>query len=258
MSELTFEDSIYSWVIFWLVYWVTGIYLSWKGNANRPVKKLSKVLNNLWQNMVWTFLGTIFIFYIPIRLKTDFNVVIKFLLCNLITEIWFYHIHLMVHHPQLYKKFHKKHHEFRYPYALTAMYCTGYEAVFCNLFAVGLGPVMLGIPSYYLYVWFALVALNSTFTHSGFRLGWLMDGSHDIHHETFKYNYGTLTLFDRIYGTYKDPTPLEEKYEDEDFGFTVEMCEQTVDKMVKLDTTTENLSAELLTKNIEIDGKNIE
>lgn len=207
MSELTFENAMYSWLIFWLVYWVSGIYLSWKGRQIRPVKKLLKVLNCLWQNMVWTFLGSIFIFYIPLRLETSFNIIIRLLLCNLITEIWFYHVHLMLHHQQLYVKFHKRHHEFRYPYALTAMYCTGYEAVFCNLFAVSLGPIMLNIPPPYLYIWFGLVSLNSTFTHSGFRLGWLMDGSHDIHHETFKSNYGTITIFDRLYGTYLDPLP---------------------------------------------------
>ena len=213
MNDLTFENAMYSWLVFWIVYWVSGIYLSWKGNNIRPVKHLGKVFNTLGLNMVWTFMGSIFIFYIPLHLETSFNIIIRLLLCNFITEIWFYHIHIMVHHPQLYKRFHKKHHEFRYPYALTAMYCTGYEAVFCNLFAVALGPVMLNITTPYLYVWFGLVALNSTFTHSGFRLGWLMDGSHDIHHETFKYNYGTLTIFDRIYGTYQDPGPSSEDSE---------------------------------------------
>ena len=207
MSDLTFENAMYSWLVYWVVYWISGIYLSWKGRHIRPVKHLTKVLNSLALNMVWTFVGTIFLFYIPIRLETSFNIIIRLLLCNLVTEIWFYHIHLMLHHSHLYRKFHKRHHEFKFPYALTAMYCTGYEAVFCNLFSVGLGPVMLGITPPYLYVWFGLVSLNSTFTHSGFRLGWLMDGSHDIHHETFQYNYGTLTIFDRIYGTYKDPSP---------------------------------------------------
>ena len=207
MSDLTFNNAMYSWLVYWIVYWISGTYLSWKGNTIRPVVKLSKVLNTLGLNMVWTFIGSIFIFYIPLRLDTSFNIIIKLLLCNVITEIWFYHIHIMVHNPQLYKRFHKLHHEFRYPYALTAMYCTGYEAVFCNLFAVALGPIMLNIPSPYLYIWFGLVSLNSTFTHSGFRLGWLMDGSHDIHHEYSTRNFGTLTIFDRIYGTYYDPTP---------------------------------------------------
>jgi sterol desaturase/sphingolipid hydroxylase (fatty acid hydroxylase superfamily) len=66
---------------------------------------------------------------------------------------------------------------------------------------------MLNITTPYLYIWFALVALNTTFTHSGFKLGWLMVGGHDIHHESYKFNYGTLDIFDRLYGTYKDPSP---------------------------------------------------
>ena len=40
-----------------------------------------------------------------------------------------------------------------------------------------------------------------------------MDGSHDIHHKKggFNYNFGTLGLFDRIYGTYKDPSSVPHK-----------------------------------------------
>lgn len=206
MSELIFENAVYSWLIFWIIFWISGVYLSWKGHSNRPVIHLSKVLNNLGLNMIWTFLGTVLIFYIPIRIVNSFNIINKMILCNLITEIWFYHIHLMVHSPILYKKYHKRHHEFSEPYALTALYCSGYEAVFCNLFAVSLGPVMLQIPPPYLYIWFGVVSLNSTLSHSGFRLAWLMDGGHDIHHQSFNYNFGLLTIFDRIYGTYKDPS----------------------------------------------------
>jgi len=210
MSDLTFENAMFSWGIFWLVYWISGIYLSWKNHANRPVDNLSQVLSCLLLNMIWTFIGTIIIFYVPIRLETTFNIVIKLLLCNIITEIWFYHMHLLLHHPHLYKKFHKTHHRYSNPYSLTALYCSGYEAVVCNVFAVGLGPVMLNIPSPYLYIWFGLVALNSTVTHSGYRVGWIIDGSHDFHHSNQLWNFGTMSLFDRIYGTYKDPSPDNE------------------------------------------------
>ena len=182
--------------------------------------------------MVWTFVGTIFIFYIPIRLDTSFNIIIRLLLCNLVTEIWFYHIHIMLHQKFLYKKFHKQHHEFKF-YSLTAMYCTGYEAVVCNLFAVALGPVMLNITAPYIYVWFGLVALNSTFTHSGFTAGWLMDGSHNIHHKFIRYNYGTLSIFDRIYGTYKDPSPSIDDSSDDNH---LDMDDNQIDNAVKDDT----------------------
>ena len=211
-AELTFENAMYSWLIFWIVYWLSGIYLTWKNSERRPVSNLGKVLNSLGINMVWTFVGTIIIFYIPIRLVTSFNIIIRLVLCNLITEIYFFHCHCLLHSQIFYKRFHKRHHEFtNNSFALTAMYCSGYEAVVCNLTAAGLGPVMLSIPAPYLYVWFALVALNSTFTHSGLTWGWIMDGSHDEHHKSYSVNFGTLTIFDRIYGTYKDPNQIPEE-----------------------------------------------
>ena len=215
MTELTFENAMYSWGIFWIVYWISGIYLTWKNIEARPAKNLSKVLNSLGLNMVWTFIGTVIIFYIPIRIINDLNIVNKLLLCNIITEIWFYHTHLMLHSAYFYKLFHKKHHEYssRDSYALIALYCTWYEAVICNLLAVGLGPIMLSVPAPYLYIWFGLVALNSTFTHSGLKLGWVIDGSHDLHHSDFNSNFGTLSILDRIYGTYKDPNEIIETSE---------------------------------------------
>lgn len=208
--EITFENAIYSWSVFWIVYWVSGIYLTWRNYEQRPPINLGKVLNTLGLNMIWTFVGSIILFYIPIRLVNNLNIVNKLILCNIITEIWFYHIHLMLHSPQIYKMFHKRHHEYNHPFSLTAMYCTWYEAIICNLLAVSLGPILLTLPPPYLYIWFGLVALNSTFTHSGYKLGWLIDGSHDLHHSsTFSSNYGTLTILDRIYGTYKDPNENE-------------------------------------------------
>src|SRR4029079_14210643 len=91
---------------------------------------------------------------------------------------------------------------------LIALYCSGYEAVVCNVFAVGLGPVMLDIGFPYLYIWFALVAINSTLTHSGIKMSWLADGSHDEHHRN-NVNFGVLGIFDKIYGTYFSVLDIE-------------------------------------------------
>jgi sterol desaturase/sphingolipid hydroxylase (fatty acid hydroxylase superfamily) len=213
IDGVSFENAMYSWLIFWIIYWISGSILTWKSHRDntRKVTKLSVVINCLIINMAWTLLGSIILFYIPIRITTDMNIITKFVLCNIITEIWFYHLHIMAHHPALYKSLHKTHHEFSHScYALTAMYCTGYEAVIINLFSVGLGPIVLNMQTPYLYIWFGLVALNSTVTHSGYTIGWIIDGSHQIHHNSFNYNYGVLTLLDRIYGTYKDPTPMDD------------------------------------------------
>lgn len=194
-------NALYSWVIFWIVYWISGIVFSYANRKQRPLEKLGDVIEILLLNMIWTYFGTLGLFVLPIRLDIDSNILVKLLLTNLITEIWFYHVHLMCHHPALYKKVHKLHHMFTQPYSLTGLYCSPYEAVICNVFAVGLGPVMLDITAPYLYIWFGLVALNTTFSHSGMKLKYLSDGSHDKHHHNFTTNFGTIGLFDWLYDT---------------------------------------------------------
>ncbi len=118
-------------------------------------------------------------------------------------DIWFYHVHLMIHHPQLYTKIHKLHHhnKMTQPYALTSLYCSPFEAVFLNVFATSLGPIIFQIPPPYLYIWYFFVSLNSAATHSGLSIPYLIDGAHDIHHKTFTHNYGISIYFDWIYGT---------------------------------------------------------
>ena len=204
MSDLTFKDSVYTWILFWITYWVSGIILTYINRKERPPIKLFEVIITLIINMCWTFLGIVIAYHLPIRIINDYNIVIKYLLSVLITETWFYHAHVFSHHPQIYGKIHKKHHEFTTDsYALIALYCSGYEAVVCNLFSVSLGPLMLGIRGWYLYAWIILVSFNSVFTHSGMVVDWVNNGSHDLHHKSYSYNYGTIGLFDWIYGTYK-------------------------------------------------------
>lgn len=193
------------WGTFWITYWISGIYLSYlsdKSTTNcRKITDLDIVITNLFQNMFWSWISTNLIFLLPFRAFTDYNVLFKFVFCLLFTDMWFYHTHIMMHHRQLYIKIHKKHHKFQYPYALTGAYCTGYESIICNLLSIGLGPIIVQLSSPYIYIWFILVALNSTLSHSGY---YIIERSHDLHHELFDCNYGTLGIFDKLYGTYKD------------------------------------------------------
>lgn len=215
---ITFENAFYSWFIFWIFYWISGTFLTWKAHNEDLVviTKLDIVIQVLFVNMIWTFFGTVIIFYLPLKIIVEnyilnfilsFNFV-KFILCMFITDFWFFHIHAMCHCSFLYKKIHAKHHEFNNEnmYALVGMYSSGYESIVCNLFSASIGPIILELDTLYLYIWFALVGINSTFSHSGFTYGWLFDGTHGEHHKSRK-NLGTMTLFDTLYGTYKKPTP---------------------------------------------------
>ena len=203
MNVITIDIAIYTWIIFWTTYWTFGGLLTWKARNVRRIEKLYETISILCWNMLWTLLGIILLYCCPLRALTDSHIIIKFIFTYIIMDVWFYHVHIMLHHPQLYSKIHKLHHHGKMvqPYALTALHCTIYEAIFLNVFATSLGPIIFQIPPPYLYLWYFFVALNSVATHSGLSIPFFIDGAHDIHHRTLTHNYGISIYFDWIYGT---------------------------------------------------------
>ena len=161
--------------------------------------------------MMWSFLGTLILCYQPLRAYTDSHIIVKLIINYFITDIYFFHVHIALHQHQLYKKLHKLHHEFKEPYGLAALYATGYETIFLNTFAAGIGTTILQIPSPYLHIWMILACLNAVSTHSGYTFWFLIDGAHDYHHVAFKYNYGSNKYLDQLYGTYIDPSTIKVK-----------------------------------------------
>lgn len=216
---ITINVSITSWAIFWTVYWIAGTLFFTIGeqvkkvvdreeNTNREEnrsvgeegKEKNDVISTLFANMFWSFVGVIGVSYIPFRGLVGYPDPVKLLINYFMAEVLFYHIHLLMHHPQIYSRVHKKHHKFVNDiYALAALYCTGYEMIFLNVFSTALGCVIMQISPVWVWIWFALVAFNSLASHS--KDGVFSDRTHLIHHQKFKFNYGFLGLMDRLYGT---------------------------------------------------------
>lgn len=217
MDVITIDVAINCWLIFWTTYWILGGLISWTTHVKgiREIVELQKVIYVLLINMMWTLLGIIILYFCPIRAMTDSHILIKFILTYFITEIWFYHIHLLIHHPQLYSKIHKLHHHkpMNKPYALTALYCTPYEAVILNVFATSIGPVIFQIPVPYLYFWYILISLNSLTSHSGLRVPYLIEETHDLHHLYYNCFYGLSVYLDWLYGTYLQKDVKEDREE---------------------------------------------
>jgi len=216
MDNININVAIYSWITFWLTYWIIGGSLSWYTHRInfRKMERLGEVVTILLINMFWSLFGVIFLCFMPLRALTDSHVLLKFILSYFLTDLYFYHVHIMLHHPQLYSKIHKMHHTFQNnSYALIALYCTPYEAVVLNVFSVALGPVIFQIPAPYIYLWFSLVAFNTIFTHSGLTIPYLIENFHDLHHKLFTYNYGTNIYLDWIYGTYYSQLEVAAKLE---------------------------------------------
>jgi sterol desaturase/sphingolipid hydroxylase (fatty acid hydroxylase superfamily) len=219
--DITVNVAIASWAVFWITYWIAGIALTWKAHVDkvRKITHLKEVCTVLCINMFWSFIAVLMICFLPLRALTDSHIIVKLTLNYLLADIWFYHIHIMLHSPDLYRNLHKMHHKFSLPYALTALYCSGYETIFLNSFAAGLGMVIFSVPPPYVYIWFFLVALNSTCSHSGYKFWVLIDGAHEIHHTHNNKNFGFSPWFDMLYGTHFSPSVQETK------GFDVEETE---------------------------------
>ena len=210
--------AVTTWLIFWTTYWIFGSLLTWKAHIDkiRPVTELNKVVSVLLVNMMWSLIGSLILCFLPFRALTDAHILIKILFTYAITDIWFYHTHIMLHQKQLYPLLHRFHHDFQKPYSLTALYATPYEVIVSGTFSGGLGTVICQLPPPYLYIWFFIVSVNSVATHSGYRLSYLIDGLHDYHHLSYHYNYGNSPWFDKLYGTYKDPDEIVVNIEKED------------------------------------------
>ena len=122
----------------------------------------------------------------------------------LVTDLWFFCAHRLMHHRLLYARFHKMHHRFKAPEAICGLYCTPVEMMFVNACALMSGPVLLGSHPYTWGLW-AAVSLNSVaMSHSGYtQVG--AEG-HDLHHLVFNANYGVVLphIWDRLYGSYFD------------------------------------------------------
>lgn len=123
----------------------------------------------------------------------------KFIVCALAGETGFYWTHRALHIPILYRNFHKMHHHFTAPIAVATIYQHPVEFIINNIFAVLSGPVLSNMHprSAYFYLVYALI--QTLGGHSGYE--WHGGVNHDLHHEKFDVNFGSLKLWDTICGT---------------------------------------------------------
>ncbi|XP_022342671.2 fatty acid hydroxylase domain-containing protein 2-like [Crassostrea virginica] len=122
----------------------------------------------------------------------------------LIEEIGFYYGHRLLHTPYLYKRIHKKHHEWTAPIGLTAVYAHPVEMLISNLIPFLCGPLFLGSNLVTTLGWFVIAFTVTIIHHSGYHLPLLPSPEfHDFHHLKFTGNYGVLGILDRLHNTDK-------------------------------------------------------
>lgn len=134
-----------------------------------------------------------------------------FFVAFLLNDWGFYLTHRALHHPALYRRFHKQHHRFTGTVSFAAEYAHPVEVLLSNHMPTLAGCVLMGAHPLVLFVW--LVArLEKTYeTHSGYsfdgtvmqKLG-LANGRgaiwHDFHHSHNQGNFGNMYI-DWLCGT---------------------------------------------------------
>ncbi|OQE38465.1 hypothetical protein PENCOP_c008G05115 [Penicillium coprophilum] len=119
----------------------------------------------------------------------------------LMREALFYYSHRILHIPALYIRIHKKHHRFTAPIALAAQFAHSIEHIFANTLPISLPPQLLGSHVLTFWVFLAYELVNTATVHSGYDFFCHKAKMHDLHHEKFNLNYGSLGLLDWVHGT---------------------------------------------------------
>ncbi|KAL2004559.1 hypothetical protein VTN00DRAFT_3444 [Thermoascus crustaceus] len=124
-----------------------------------------------------------------------------FILCLLLREAMFYYSHRLLHRPIFYSKIHKLHHRFTAPIALAAQYAHPIEHIFANALPISLPPQILGSHVLTFWVFLAYELFNTATVHSGYDFFAGKARMHDLHHEKFNLNYGSIGVLDWVHGT---------------------------------------------------------
>jgi Delta7-sterol 5-desaturase len=150
---------------------------------------------------------------------TDFNthgtgyLALSLLGIILAHDTYFYWAHRMMHLPRLYPYFHRTHHRSVTPTPFAAYAFDIPEALVMAAFTP-LWLLVVPMHALGLFLFMAFMIVRNVMGHSGVELmpraladsrlfGWINASTHhDLHHQSFRYNYGLyFTWWDRLMGT---------------------------------------------------------
>lgn len=142
------------------------------------------------------------LFRVDASFPTAVEMLWQFVAVALIREVVFYYVHRLLHLPLLYRLFHEKHHRYKAPVALAAVYSHPIDHIFQNAMPIAV-PLMVVrahlVTSFFLAVYFQW---DAALAHSGFSFTRLPEvEEHDRHHRDMKVNYGILGLMDWLHAT---------------------------------------------------------
>lgn len=235
MNYYNFKDIVYyglcPFFIHFGIFWLSSGYFAYKDYYHSKKGDIEKVKiqgkeimkhggidwSKYQQTAITSFKNQIFlslplmVIISPINKNLDYDdwvwwhIIIKILIALGLTDVIFYIVHRTLHHPSLYSRFHKIHHEWKAPVACRALYAHPLEHVLGNMTPLIVSAYIVGLPYLWLLIWNVIITTNAIGSHSGYRSQiYLFDAeTHDTHHKDFNYNFGINIFMDRLLGTYR-------------------------------------------------------
>ncbi len=204
--------------VFWATYFGASYLFPTDQIKTRPRAKITqeKVRNRLLLNCLATAAIIPVVANIPQLFffsDTWMGTFARFSLIPLLSEIWFYYMHRLMHTKWFYH-WHADHHAFIQSCAIAGLYCSPVEMILVNQFSVAIPFRILGLSFHELIFANIMVALSVLRGHAGLHFRddippyiprYMVTAlDHDIHHHTMINNFGVFYILDRVHGTYKD------------------------------------------------------
>lgn len=174
-------------------------------NLKKVFKLLLFVHFNQGLNFLWGWLlapltvaNAKSVYYVPSS-TAFYGYMLAAMLCH---DTWFYHAHRLLHNKYLYKRIHKKHHEWTSPIAAASIYANPIEHFLTGILGPSLGIILTAAPLPVMWVWFSWIIIQTQNDHSGYHFPLVFSPEmHDFHHLRFHTCYGWLPFWDWLYGT---------------------------------------------------------
>jgi sterol desaturase/sphingolipid hydroxylase (fatty acid hydroxylase superfamily) len=165
------------------------IYRSYKQMYEPPkIHVILNLIQNLFITETLYLLSHIF-GWMPYTYFSFTNLVMFFVM----QDLYFYTVHKYLFHNPRFYSFHKKHHGELQPYA--AWYAHFAEHVFLNIGSIYVSWCLF--PNHSLL--FPIVILQQIYTSVN---GHSYNSPHSIHHRDLSKRYGSIYLFDRLFGSF--------------------------------------------------------
>ena len=187
---------MYEVISFWVAYLIVGYFLDDNTDNNKDLYK------TLGLNAFIAFSLIPLTDSIPVLIHVPDGIagyIIRVIIALLIGDLWLYLSHRLLH-AYLYR-FHKQHHIYTKPHALTGLYAHPVEYVLSNHLSMII-PLRIVGRHELIALESIVVAIDILISHMGRNANYPSAKYHTLHHERHNCNYSFAYVSDILFGTY--------------------------------------------------------